>query len=253
MRSLILCEGHDEVYILGYYLHKTSGWVYFENEELSEDYKLPRNRNRNQIIEVYKKDRDRVAIWGVGGKDNFAKSFKFLEMANNLNPESGIEQVFILLDRDHLEIEKCLETIKNKLRNCGLSIDNLKNNQSNVITYEIEDETYGLNVIPMIIPFDEEGALETVLLSAIEKEDEEGEFVAEIADEYINNFLHSSKKNKYLKKERLVTKAKFSAAISITNPDRSTAEFNTLLMSHPWEEKEAVQRHFKILNEQLEK
>ena len=124
MRSLILCEGHDEVYILGYYLYKTNGWMRQESGELSEGYKLPRNRDRNQLIEVYKKESDLVAIWGVGGKDNFTKSFKFLEMANRINPESAIEQVFILLDRDHLDIEECLVAIGDKMRDCGLTIDN---------------------------------------------------------------------------------------------------------------------------------
>ena len=40
----------------------------------------------------------------------------------------------------------------------------------------------------------------------------------------------------------------FSAVISVTNPDRSTATFNTLLMSHSWEEKEEIKKHFGILN-----
>jgi len=253
MRSLILCEGYDEVYILGYYLHKTKGWFYRENEELSEHYEIPRSGARNQVIEVYKKKDDLVAIWGVGGKDNFARSFKFLELVNHRNPEFGVEQVFIFLDRDHFEIEECLVAMENKMRDCGLPVDQLKNNQCNIFTFEIEDETYRLNVVPVIIPFDEAGALETVLLNAIASENEEGKFVVHGARAYIDNFLKSGKKDKYLQKKRLEVKAEFSAAISITNPDRSTVAFNTLLMSHPWEEKEVIRRHFKILDEELGK
>jgi len=251
MRSLILCEGHDEVYFLGYYLHKTDGWFYYENEELSENYDLPKNKARNQIIEVYKKGNNSVAIWGVGGKDNFTKSFKFLEMVNHRNPEFGIEQVFVFLDRDDTEIEECLVVMGNKMRDCGLPVGDLKNNQCNAFRFEIEDETYQLNVIPVIIPFDEKGALETVLLDAIASVDDEGKFVVQGAKSYIDGFLKSGRQAKFLRKKRLEVKAEFSAAVSITNPDRSTVKFDTLLMSHPWEEMEIIRRHFGILNDEL--
>ena len=128
MRSLILCEGRDEVYILGYYLFKTSSWMREKSGELSDGYVLPRSRYSNQIIDVYKKEKeeveDLVAIWGVGGKDNFTNSFEFLEEINRIYPKSGIEQVFILLDRAHLDIEECLVAIGDKMRDCGLTIDN---------------------------------------------------------------------------------------------------------------------------------
>lgn len=117
----------------------------------------------------------------------------------------------------------------------------------------MENENYQLSIIPVIIPFDETGALETVLLSAIESEDEEGAYVAKKAKAYIDDFCQSDKQDKYLKKRRLITKAKFSAAISITNPDRSTAAFNALLMSHDWEKNEVINHHFSILNRMLEK
>ena len=40
-RSIILCEGFDEVYILGYYLFKTNGWKRIaKNKKFSEYYKI---------------------------------------------------------------------------------------------------------------------------------------------------------------------------------------------------------------------
>ena len=35
-RSIILCEGFDEVYILGYYLFKTNSWKKNKNKKFSE-------------------------------------------------------------------------------------------------------------------------------------------------------------------------------------------------------------------------
>lgn len=42
-----------------------------------------------------------------------------------------------------------------------------------------------------------------------------------------------------------------SSVISITNPDRSTALFDQVLMSWNWEEKDAVRRHFETIRQLL--
>ncbi|HBN85552.1 MAG TPA: hypothetical protein DDZ89_17110, partial [Clostridiales bacterium] len=68
---------------------------------------------------------------------------------------------------------------------------------------------------------------------------------------YVDRLLHSGEIKKYLQHDRLVLKAKFSSVISITNPDRSTALFNTLFMSFPWEEKDEIIKHFSLLNDML--
>lgn len=251
MNSIVLCEGFDDVFILGYYLYKTDGWDYKKDGKISELYDFPKVNFRNQIIEVYKKGNDSLAIWCVGGKDSFEEPFKFLKKINEQHPEDGLGQVFVLSDRDNFEIEECLKIIEDKMKKSGLDVGNLKNNQSNFYVYEVENETYKLNVVPIIIPFEEAGALETVLMVAIQESGEEDKLVVEEAKKYVNSLIHSGELKKYLQRDRQILKAKFSSAISITNPDRSTALFNTLLMSYPWEEKEEIAKHFRVLNEML--
>lgn len=252
MNSIILCEGFDDVFILGYYLFKTSGWKREKDGKVSDLYDFPKVNFRNQIIEVYRKDKDSLAIWGIGGKDSFEKPFKFLKKINELHPQEGFEQIFILSDRDSFEIEDCLKIIEARMKECGLNVGNLQNNKQNEFCYEVENEIFQLYIIPVIIPFDEAGALENILLSAIQETGEDEKYIVEEAKKYVDSLIFSGELKKYLQHDRLILKAKFSSAISITNPDRSTALFNTLLMTHPWEEKQEIVKHFKILNEVLD-
>lgn len=254
-RSIILCEGFDEVYILGYYLFKTNSWKLIsnnKNKKFSEYYSLPKVNPRNQLIEIYEKNEDRLAIWSVGGKDNFLKAFQSIKEINLNQPEYAINQVFIIQDRDNSEIESATEKIKITLKNSGIDIERLNNNALNAWNFQSEGEDYITNIIPIVLPFDEQGAIETILMKAISESSEEEKYIVDRANKYIKEFFIPEKKlNRFLTHEREKLKAKFSAVISVTNPDRSTATFNTLLMSHSWEEKEEIKKHFQILNELL--
>lgn len=118
--------------------------------------------------------------------------------------------------------------------------------------FESEGENYTTGIIPIILPFDEQGAIETLLMKAISESSQEEKYIVDEANKYIKSFfIPEAKLKRYLIHEREVLKAKFSAVISVTNPDRSTATFNTLLMSHSWEEKEEVKKHFQLLNKLL--
>lgn len=245
MRSLILCEGFDDVLVLGYYLHKTQGWNFEPKGSFSKLYKFPKLDAKRQVVEIYKKDDDFVGIWAVGGKDTFDKAFRFVSDINNQNPEQGIDKVFVVTDRDDGEIESCVENLRMKLNACGLAVQSLRNMEKNSYFYEIDEEVYVLEIIPLIIPFDKTGALETVLIDGIAETGSEESYITERAGQYIDEVLASGHLQHYLQHERLILKAKLSAVISVTNPDRSTGLFDKVLMSWNWEEKEAVKRHFE--------
>ena len=184
MRSLILCEGLDEVLILGYFLFKTQGWYYNPEAVFAETYSLPKIDSQNQVLEVYTKDEDVLAIWAVGGKDSFDKAYKFIARINEQHPEQGINKVFIVTDRDTGDIQSCLENIREKMNLYGLNISDLNNTQQNQYMYEVEDETYCLDIIPVIIPFDSNGAIENVLMAGIAEKGEEERYIVDSANTY---------------------------------------------------------------------
>ena len=252
-RSLILCEGIDDIYILGYYLFKTLNWKRNTNKRMfSNYYSFP----ESEKVEIYLKENseNKLALWAVGGKNSFIKAFKFINDINNSHPEEGITQVFIINDRDDEEIDQCLKRIEQNLKENNINIKKLKNNIINNYEYKIEDNKYNLKVIPVVIPFEESGALETVLIDGMKKSGSEEEMIVYKANEYvkeINNSLKTEKERKFLNHKRLLLKAKFSSVISIINPEHSTAKLNEILLSFSWEEKKEVRRHFHILNEML--
>ena len=252
MRGLILCEGFDDVLILGYYLFKTQGWVYDPKGVFSKLYDLPKIDTKRQTVEVYKRGADLIGIWAVGGKDSFNEAYKFVHRVNSLNPKEGIDKIFIIADRDKGNIEECLDSLREKMNVCGLQVTNLYNHQVNQDIYEIEGEKYSVEIVPIVIPFEQTGALETVLTEGIAETGEEEQYIVECANEYIAKILDSGRLHKYLQHERLVLKAKLSAVISITNPDRSTNLFDKVLMSWEWEKKEVVKKHFAVLTECLQ-
>ena len=247
MRSLILCEGIDDILILGYFLHKTLGWRFEPKARFSEKFDLP----KDQHIELYLKDNDVVAIWAVGGKDSFQSAFRFISTINCSHPEEGVNKVFIFKDRDTEDIDKCLIDLRDKLDKYDIGLSELRNGEENKYLYEIEDEMYSLDIIPIIIPFERVGALETVLLQGIEESGVEESYIVKCADEYIDEILASGRLHNYLKHEREQLKARLSAVIAITNPDRSTGTFDKVLMSWEWENVPAVKRHFEAITRYL--
>lgn len=112
------------------------------------------------------------------------------------------------------------------------------------IQKEIDEIDVVTTILPVLIPFDESGAIETLLLKSIEDSGKEGAYVAQSARSYID----SAKDNvfpRYLNKQRLFTKAKYSAAIAITNPDHSTGTFKDFMLSTPWDESASIKDHMK--------
>lgn len=251
MNTIILCEGFDDAYILGYYLHKTNGWVRVDSPNFPENYKFPKVNKRNQGIEYYEKGHNKLAIWSVGGNESYDKAFKFIARTNAEHPDIGISNLFVLSDRDDLSIEERLSNISTTLAKYEISISRLLNNEPTVYTYSIEDESYELNIIPIVIPFDDEGALETILMNAIKESTDEDGFIVNQAYRYVEDIKQNRIVTSYLQKSRLILKAKFSSVISITNPDRSTTTFNNLLMSHDWERSKSIKMHFSAIDKYL--
>lgn len=245
MRSVILCEGFDDAWFLGYLIHKWSGekWIYNSHEKSS----LP-VRGKNEKCEVYQRNSDKLDIWAVGGKDRFSEALGKIHHINNHYPENPYRNIVIVSDRDQGEIAETLSLFEQKLKVLGLYVK-LENNNKNKVTYTTNDEHYDVYIYPIIIPFDVEGALETVLMTAISEDSKEDTYVVGQAKNYVSTVHESGNAGKYLKHQREIVKAEFSSVVSIINPTRSTATSDELLMLHNWEENEHIRDQFSLLKE----
>lgn len=253
MKKIILCEGNDDAYFLGYYLHKTSSepkWVYNKTAKISENYKFPVIKSNSEKVEIYIRGLDKLAIWAVGGKDSFERAIEeIIKLNNHFNhlPEEVYDEIVIVTDRDNNDIADVIAKIESLFSFYGPV--KLKNNERNVCGYSVNDKSCEIKITPIIIPFESQGSLETVLMNAINEMDEESELVVHNAKKYINELLGCGKLKKYLQHERLKHKAMFSAVISVINPEKSTSVMNELLLLHDWENKDEIKKHFKLLEE----
>jgi len=243
MKSVVLCEGHDDLWFIGYYLHKTRGWnVCDEVDDYWELYQIPK-LNKRQSVEYFVKNDDTVAIWNVGGKDCLKSSMEaiFKKYLPEF-PLDPIDSVVIVRDRDDESIESVLAEIKTGLPEELV----LSNKQVSVYSFYSKGVNASCSVLPVVIPFEETGAIETILMDSIKESGEDGSRVVEGANSYIEAMVNPPLRN-YLKQRREKLKARYSAVIAVVNPTHSTRTFQDMVMGTPWETSESVKAHFDII------
>lgn len=85
----------------------------------------------------------------------------------------------------------------------------------------------------------------------IDKEEES--IIVDEAKKYVSNIENNLKVTSYLRHDREKVKARFSAAMSVINPDHSAGTMNTILMSWDWENAEEIKKHFALLEDVFRK
>lgn len=244
MKSVVLCEGRDDLWFISYYLHKTANWnIVKPSKNVWKNYRLSTLTER-QDIQHLSNGSDYVAVWSVCGKDSFEKPISEILRFISSFPFDPIDSIVVVRDRDYDSVDDVLCKM-NSWFDGGIA---LTNKATTFLSKTIEDCDVLTYVTPVIIPFSEEGAIETILKTAIREEGEEEAFIVNSADEYISALVASGKVGvKYLSSSRLILKAKYSAVISATNPDHSTGLFQDMVMACPWEKSPHVKEHFDVI------
>lgn len=247
MKSVILCEGKDDLWFIGYYLHKTRKWEITTKPINWENYKVS-PLNRKQEVNYLTNGEDSVAIWSVGGKDSFSHAVDILfEKFINAYPSDPINSIVIMRDRDNESISTILQNVKEWFAEFVGEID-IENKSTSIWSNEIDGIDVAVKITPLIIPFSEEGAIETILMNSISESSREGQVVVDEAKKYVNTLCDREEVGtNYLTHERLILKAKYSAVIAVTNPDHSTGLFQDMVISSPWENSEHVKEHFDVI------
>ena len=153
-------------------------------------YTLP--KTKRSIPQIYTRSKnldDRVAIWPVGGKDSFKKVIDNIMYLNNNFPDNCIDNIFIVSDRDEDDVKETLDRIRQYFIQNYCKLECLNNNKVNKSFFNVDDEEYEFNIIPIIIPFEESGSLETLLLNQISCRSEEDKIVVNKAKEYVNDII----------------------------------------------------------------
>lgn len=241
MRKIILCEGKTDSILLGHYLMKTNGWSVIKRD----GPKKLTNSNPSQFFSWYKKNDDFLAIWGVGGNSMFESSIKKINEINH-NAVSEIErysEIIILMDKDREEVNNLLEIHSRYFE--GRFDTRPENNNWSIISSE---NSFGIAVNFkigfIVIPFDQDGALETFLLQAMREETSK-----QIVIDQCETFIDGLDSEIFLRTERLKLKAKFSVTLAVFSPEKVFDFIETLLLAIPWENYKTIQTGFNLLDD----
>ena len=103
-----------------------------------------------------------------------------------------------------------------------------------------------MKLLLLVVPLDTHGAIETVLLDSLSKNDEYDHYIVEKSKEFVRNVDY---KNQYLKKRRHRVKAEFNVFFSIKVPEDYYTERQKIFMNFPWKDNQYIQQVFQKLND----
>ncbi|HVJ50267.1 hypothetical protein [Desulfitobacterium sp.] len=196
-----------------------------------------------------------LCIRSAGGVSKIPTILEQVLDLNQLGSFSKYERILVISDRDEVGTEqKFITDLSVKFKNFNVVFSSyIEHNSWNKATYsdvlkEESQEVSRVEFLPLIIPFEETGAIETFLLDGLcensEKEDElkTDKIIIEQCRTFIDNINCNEK---YLCHRREKTKAKFQTVFVVRTPADDFNQRQSLLRSVPWERYETVQNGFK--------
>lgn len=262
MKSILICEGKTDTILLSYYLNKTQGWKsantqegkqYIKENNLKGEIKNIINIETNKECSMswYYVDTELLAICSSGGNSGIPDAFNQILTWNVSGSDKSVDKVVIITDRDDDNVENDIiekimelcESQKNFIKG------DLKNNEWCVADYEKDGDNKTLDILLMVIPFDEQGTMETFLLNCLSETGDDEKLLVEKCRGFIKNAKNIEKvRENYLKERGITPKAEFSSYFSITSPNRTFEKGDKILKSIPWEKYSTFQETFKLLD-----
>ncbi len=244
MTRIILCEGETDLILISYYLEKTKGWV-FTNKP--KGLKLNFTEQDNKAACNYKNDNnDELLICAVGGKNNFGNFLNDYLRKPIIRTNAGETKYKIALvtDRDDVSVQEIEQSVSEQL---SPLVSNIENNVWKLNDAEAELGTkVTIEFLLIVIPKENTGALETVLMDALSKNEYDANIV-----EKCNQFITDIKPDaqRYIHESRLQLKAQLGVAFSIFNPEKTFSLFKERLVSVKWEKSPVLAKCFEKLVE----
>lgn len=184
-----------------------------------------------------------ISDMGVGGESNFQYAIEEILQINRLaNKEDVFSKIVLVRDRDNYEKDgELLTSLSGYFQNV-----NLQNNVWKEKAYinELEEEMY-VEILPIIIPLDNTGALETFILDAICEMGDEEKQIVDKSKGFISDFNLKS----YLNTQRLKVKGELAVTLGAMFPQKTFTPIDAMLKNIKWEEYKTIQKGFKRLEE----
>ena len=243
MNKLILCEGETDAILLSYYLGRTCGWRYVKNSPAG--VKIQADKTCGESVNWYQRDGDYLLICAVGSKDRFHTFFD-KKIAPPLKSSSAavFSKIALVLDHDEDTEAEIVQRIREEL---ALVARNALHNVWTMHEYQNGyGETQQLEFLLLIIPKNQEGALETLLLDAI-SEDAYDQNIVEKSKTFVDKIAPEA--SRYIGKRRLILKAYLRVTWAVQSPQKVFQFIDDQLRSVPWEKSKVIHQTFERILE----
>ena len=237
MKSAIVCEGGTDQTLIQYYMEKVHQWNYLKASQKPFFTKVFK-REESEILEIVE----------TGGVSKIAQGFqKLLDITyKSISIQDQYQRIVLITDHDEAstisDFGGVLGGVLEKYSHCKVQLEN--NCWTSVEFSNIIGEITKIDILLLVIPFEEKGALVTFLLNAV---GEKNSYDKKIIDD-CSNFVENIDPDKnYLKKRRHITKAKFDVYFSIRTPMEQFKERRNILRDVKWEEYVMIQETFQEL------
>lgn len=244
MKSIILCEGSTDYVLLQYFMRKVHGW---EDIGKTGEKSIGKNIKRTRTME---KSGNKLSIGSCGGSSNILPGFGYIVEYNNISAESeAYDKIVILTDRDEINTEAEFSgKVEKILSNRDVKYsEGVCHNKWITCTYKNGyGKEYQFELLMLVIPFEETGAMETFLLNAISKNDSYDAKIINDSNLFVDNI---DTEKRYLTKRRYITKAKFDVYFSVRTAAEQFVERQNILRNVDWENYATLQKNFEKLGD----
>lgn len=238
MKSIIICEGSTDSVLLQYFLRKAYSW-----EDTKDRVSLS---NRFKTFRKLEKEGRTLCIGGSGGVGQIKEKLDYILELNSLAADDEeYDKIIVLTDRDEIDTEAdfCMDIqrimserniqVRQAIKNDEWVSCKMKNGQGKEIAVDF---------LLLVVPFEQTGAMETFLLSAIEENDGYDKKIIASGNSFVDSV---DPEKRYLTKRRHITKAKFDVYFSVRTAAEQFVERQNILKNMPWEKYLLVQECFK--------
>ena len=240
MNSILICEGSTDFVLLQYFMRGVFEW---EDDMMGPGFLRPSRK--------FKKGNNHLTIGGVGGCSQILPNFRKVIEGNRLSASENeyYDKIVIVTDRDEVDTEEIfVDGINNALQEYHVMMTQEMgaNEWIRGTMLNARNERMGLQILVLVIPFDETGALETFLLHSISKQSEYDKNIIRKGNQFVDSI---DPEKRYLTSRRYIIKAKFDVYFSIRTPASFFVERQNVLKGIEWEKYIEIQNCFEKLGQ----
>ena len=231
MTELILVEGVSDVQLISYYLQNVYGWKH-ERENILGIEPL----DEHEHIESLSKNGNQVVLCGVGGNGKFAH-FVEQHRINYIVVEKEISSLVVVTDRDEASDAKIKNQINAALDQISVESDCWKENA----ILDSFGQAKSIYTYLLIIPANENGALERVIINALNDMPEETALIQEV-----EQFIDALKVGLVpdLNQINNANKATVGTFFSVRYPKKALRSFGVFISKIDWSKSASLNQLF---------